>query len=283
MVMESSNTSAFAASWIWKAVLLPKVRMFLRLCAHNSIGVKVCLGKREVVQDEVCPVCCNGAKTILYALRDCSQLKHVWNQLGVTASNYDFWHVNLVEWLSLNVRTNDMLYGMGTLWKIVFSFALWSIWKSRNDIVFNRKGQSQRLAMDVVYQAMEYIHCMAAPRLQGRRVLRRIQWERPEQGWKKLNMDGSCSEPHGLTSCGGVVRNDDGHWVVGFSKRIGVTSSFVAELWRLREGLKRCCTLNIHCLEIEMDAKSIVDVLRNADSITDIISPILDDCRQLLT
>lgn len=240
--------------------MLPKIRMFLWLCAHNSIGVKVCLGKRGVVQDEVCPVCCNGTETILHALRDCSHLKHVWNQLGVTAANYDFWHVNLLDWLSLNVRTNDKLHVSGTPWKIVFSFSFWSIWKSRNEVVFNRKGRSPKLAMEIVYQAMEYLHCVAAPRLQGRRVLRSILWERPKQGWKKLNTDGSCSELHGLAGCGGVVRNDDEQWVVGFNKWIGVTSSFATELWELREGLKLCCNLNIHCLEIEMDAKSIVDV-----------------------
>ena len=49
LVMESSNEIAFTASWIWKADLLPKVRMFLWLCAYNSIGVKVCLGRRGVV------------------------------------------------------------------------------------------------------------------------------------------------------------------------------------------------------------------------------------------
>ena len=79
IAMESSNIIAFSASWIWKVDLLPKVRLFLWLCAHNSIGVKVCLERRGVVQDEVCPVCCNGGETILHALRDCSHLKHVWN------------------------------------------------------------------------------------------------------------------------------------------------------------------------------------------------------------
>ena len=151
LAMESSNESAFTASWIWKIDLLPKVRMFLCLCAHNSISVTVCLGRRGVVQDEVCPVCCNGAETILHALRDCSHLKHIWNQLGVTASNYDFWHVNLLDWLSLNVRTNDKIHVLGTPWSLVFPFALWSIWKSRNDIVFNRKGRNQKLALDIVY------------------------------------------------------------------------------------------------------------------------------------
>ena len=41
--------------------------------------------------------------------------------------------------------------------------------------------------------------------------------------------------------------------------------------------------MNIHCLVVEMDAKAFVDVLWNADYANNIISPILDDCRQLLT
>ena len=146
-----------------------------------------------------------------------------------------------------------------------------------NDIVFNRKGRNQKLALDIVYQAMKYCHCVAAPRMQGWRVLRRIRWERPVQGWKKLNTDGACSDLHSLAGCGGVVRGEDGQWIVGFSKRIGVTNSFAAELWGLYEGLKLCCNLNIHCLVVRMDAKAIVDALQNENYANNIISPILDD------
>ena len=155
--------------------------------------------------------------------------------------------------------------------------------KGRNDIVFNRKGRSTNLALDIVYQAKEYVHCVTAPRLQSRRVLRSIRWERPDFGWRELNTDGACSEPHGLAGCGGVVRNEDGQWVAGFSKRIGITSSFAAEMWGLREGLKLCCNLNIRSLEVEMDAKAIVDVLQNTGYVNNVISPILDDCRHLIS
>ena len=124
IVMEHTNTSTFSASWIWKADLFPKIKMFLWLCAHNSIGVKFCLRKRGVVQDEVCPLCCNGVETILHALRDCIKLKQVWNQLGVNASNLDFWHFNLIDWLSLIARSNIKMYDTGLPWKVVFPIAI---------------------------------------------------------------------------------------------------------------------------------------------------------------
>ena len=54
-------------------------------------------------------------------------------------------------------------------------------------------------------------------------------------------------------------------------------------MWGLREGLHLCCNLNIHYLEVEMDAKSIVEVLQNIGYVNHVISPILDDCRQLIT
>ncbi|KAL4619264.1 hypothetical protein ACB092_06G067700 [Castanea dentata] len=60
-------------------------------------------------------------------------------------------------------------------------------------------------------------------------------------------------------------------------------SSFAAELWGLREGLLLCNNLNITFLEIELDAKAIVDGLGNPSYVNNIISPLLDDCRLLIS
>ena len=50
----------------------------------------------------------------------------------------------------------------------------------------------------------------------------------------KLNTDGSFCGSTGLVGCGGVVRDDAGRWVMGFSRSIGMTNSFAAKLWGLR-------------------------------------------------
>ena len=52
----------------------------------------------------------------------------------------------------------------------------------------------------------------------------------------------------------------------GFTKSIGLTSSFVAELWGLRDELMICCNLNISSLAVELDAKVIVDILNKPAS-----------------
>lgn len=87
----------------------------------------------------------------------------------------------------------------------------------------------------------------------------------------------------GLAGCGGLVRDDQGGWLAGFSKRIGITNSFVAELWGLRDGLILCCNLNISSLIVELDAKAIVDVFHNLNYENNVVSLILDDCRQLVS
>ena len=98
-----------------------------------------------------------------------------------------------------------------------------------------------------------------------------------------MNTDGSiigCMERAG---CGGVVREEHGNWVAGFTRHVGTSNSFAAELWGLRDGLMLCCGLNIPYLIVEIDAKVVVDVFQNSDHVNHIISPILDDCTHLMT
>lgn len=49
-------------------------------------------------------------------------------------------------------------------------------------------------------------------------------------GWKKLNTNGFVIGSPGQASCGGIVRDEHGDWVAGFTRHIGATSSFAAEL-----------------------------------------------------
>ena len=49
-------------------------------------------------------------------------------------------------------------------------------------------------------------------------------------GWVKLNTNGSAIGNPSLAGYEGIIRDENGHWVAGFSRKIGITNSFVAEL-----------------------------------------------------
>ena len=70
--------------------------------------------------------------------------------------------------------------------------------------------------------------------------MKQVRWQVPEKGRLKLNMDGAASKAMGVAGGGGLIRDNQGNWVVDFSKRIGVTNSFMAEFWALRDGLMLC-------------------------------------------
>ncbi|GKV30854.1 hypothetical protein SLEP1_g39626 [Rubroshorea leprosula] len=61
----------------------------------------------------------------------------------------------------------------------------------------------------------------------------------------------------------GLVRDSMGHWVQGFATHIGTTSSFLAELWTCREGLKLACQLGIDHLILEMDSLLVVQMIQD--------------------
>ena len=79
-----------------------------------------------------------------------------------------------------------------------------------------------------------------------------------------------------------MVWDKNGKWLAGFSRRIGITTCFVAELWGLREGLILCCNLNISSLVAELDTKVVVDIFLNPNYHNNVVLPILGDCRQLV-
>ena len=69
---------------------------------------------------------------------------------------------------------------------------------------------------------------------------------------------------------------------MGFSRNIGQANSFMVESWALRDGLMLCLQLNLQNIVIELDASALVDALNSPTYDNVVISPLFDDCRQLV-
>ena len=82
--------------------------------------------------------------------------------------------------------------------------------------------------------------------------------------------------------CGGLIRDDQGNWFGGFLRHVGHANSFIAKVWALRDGLQLCHLQNHQSVIVKLDASALVTALNNPVYANTIISPLFDDCQQLI-
>ena len=90
-----------------------------------------------------------------------------------------------------------------------------------------------------------------------------VKWLKPLTGWMKLNTDGASLGNPGATGAGGLIRNCSGGWVKGFWRSVGFAMSTTAEFWALRDGLILASQLGIQDIEVELDARTVVDLVQS--------------------
>ena len=182
LAIDSLGTDSFSGSWIWKLPSLPRIQMFIWKCMQQSIGVKECLANRGISLDTTCPLCHLEAESIMHALRDCVLVKAIWQQLGTQCLYPTFFSQDIRDWLTTNGGLKSSQIVVGIPWNVIFSFAIWLIWKQRNQVVFKNRGVNPNLGKVIISQASEFFLCASQPRRMNRMVLRSVRWEKPEQG-----------------------------------------------------------------------------------------------------
>ncbi|KAL0012166.1 hypothetical protein SO802_007274, partial [Lithocarpus litseifolius] len=274
---------SFRGKWIWKFKVLPRIQSFMWLCYHESIGVREGLNRRGMLLETQCPLCHTSSESILHALRDCKVVKHIWNQLGENQISRSFFSSNLKEWLEENGTKQQVFGGHAIPWNTMFLFAIWLIWKHRNQVVFKEQRPNHNLVKQIYHQALEYYSFVGPHKEAITHIYKPVHWSKPVNGWVKLNTDGSSLGNPGRAGGGGLIRDEEGNWIVGFACKIGSTTSFLAELWALRDGLNLCLSYNFDAVEVELDAKAIVDAISNPNYTNVFVFPLMEDCRLLVS
>ena len=99
----------------------------------------------------------------------------------------------------------------------------------------------------------------------------------------KLNTDGSSLGNPRAAGGGGVIRDWSGNWIVGFSRKIGIAMSLLVKLWAIQDGLMLCFDRSLAMVEVELDAKVVVDMLTNPQYSNIVIASLIKDCRYLIS
>ena len=86
-----------------------------------------------------------------------------------------------------------------------------------------------------------------------------------------------------MASGGGILCSESSTWIKAFTRNIGIATSFVVELWALRDGLNMCLNMQISALEIDLDAKVVANLMCNVETLKNDNAAIVANYRYLLS
>ena len=82
-----------------------------------------------------------------------------------------------------------------------------------------------------------------------------IRWNPHPMGWFKLNTDGAFKANSIMVFACGIIRDENGNWLVGFAFHIGPSSSLQTEFWGILQGLI------LYYINVEVDSQCVVDII----------------------
>ncbi|KAF7824308.1 hypothetical protein G2W53_022452 [Senna tora] len=201
----------------------------------------------------------------LHALRDCPTVLPLWRSIIKPEVWTRFSTSNVKDWISLNL-TSHLSIEKGLNWNCFFSFAIWSIWKQRNESVFNEVRNSAITLIPSIkaqyYEFMNVLSLKSIGSLNQNSLWRAPPiWSPPDTGWCKINVDGSFNEDSNNITCGGVIRDHEGKWIRGFSKKLGKGCILLAEICGILEGLLLAWSNNLKQIIVESDSVQAVNLI----------------------
>ncbi|CAH9061385.1 unnamed protein product [Cuscuta europaea] len=162
---------------------------------------------------------------------------------------------------------------------------LWSIWKSRNELVWSNETFSatgvQRVATSLL-SSWRVAHEEGNSLVYSRARHEDLKWKRPGINQVKINVDAAHNPRDGLWSWGWVSRNSDGIFIQARTRVVKAKwSPEVAEAWGVWEAIRWACRNWWTNLVIETDASLIIAGIQG-ESYAAQIGVIYDDIKVLL-
>lgn len=89
-----------------------------------------------------------------------------------------------------------------------------------------------------------------------------IGWDKPREGFIKLNTDGYSKSNSVKVSAGGFLRNKEGRWINGFMANISQYDSLMAEIWAAIFGLEMAWNGGFKKIILEVDSLVLTKMMK---------------------
>lgn len=269
-------------SIIWRIKVPSRIQAFTWLVRHERILGNDERKRRHLTQDNLCPVCHQGAETTEHIVRSCEHAKRIWNSLSRNGGDRRWETLNFRDWIDANL--NGKWFGQGECnWPATFMISVWWLWRWRNDTVFNGVTHEHRNKVDWLKKQCENIHEAFAkakePGLNSWNI-HNLSWEKPGEDITVLNVDASVDGISGRAGCAGVLRDRYGGWKGGFTCSLDNTNVIYSEGWAVAKGLKWAWDKGVRRLEVRTDSREIARWINGRDAPRGPLREIIEECRK---
>ncbi|RZB61997.1 TMV resistance protein N isoform B [Glycine soja] len=175
-------------------------------------------------------------ETCLHALRDCPAVAEFWRSVLPKKLAPKFFNGDVTVWLERNLSFSEA----GFFWPAFFGIAVELLWQFRNHYVFYKNDTvGLRDMRYIVFKRYEdYMRAHASHNLMTRNLLK-LKRANAEDWLLRLKVGGAYVPSSGTAACGGIFRDNNDRFVLGFSVKLGECLSIdEAEIWGIYHGMK---------------------------------------------
>ncbi|KAL8149291.1 hypothetical protein AgCh_006337 [Apium graveolens] len=264
---------------LWNLQLPHKTKVFLWRFCRNNIPVRKLLRSKGVVITIMCPMCGVDIEHLRHLFCECPFAVECWSK---SALNVDMQDIESAStWLLDTIRRENA----DTVQNMVV--VLSGIWFVRNKKVWESKDLTPTITMalstKMVQEWEEANKCRSrsSHRQSDLATDEQVKWQPPEVLFYKLNVDASLYSGEFMFSLGLVVRDANGHFIVGKNMRFaGERSVMEAETLGVYEAINWVLSTGLHHVVIETDSQLVVHALNSKDSYQVEVGHIIDECKE---
>lgn len=199
---------------IWRLKTSPKIRHFLWRALSGALAVAERLQSRGLCSDSTCRACGQASETICHVLFTCPTAVEAWRLAGIQPPPAGFSQTSVFLNLHFLVAASKKQLSDHSNLK-AFPWILWSLWKGRNALVFERSRITTHSTIakaleeiEIWYQLLSNDHpphtTTASPNAPH------DVWEKPPADIVKCNVGMAWEAPDHISGSSWIVRDCQG-------------------------------------------------------------------------
>lgn len=170
-----------------------------------------------------------------------------------------------------------------TPWNISFAYGVWQLWLSHKKRIFNPPSDTHNQMLPrTLHLSLEYFLLIHPRKSSIPKCILNISWQPPVDPFFTLNTDGRTLGNPGYAGGGGIIRDSQGRWIIGFPPHIGLTINNIVEHWAVQQRLYMAWDAGIIILNIEVDSTLVINCQTSPGDMAPALAPLICDCRILL-